>query len=89
MKRTPITTIIKTNIFLLLAMLYMLPQLVSANHFSEKEINNSLKELDSYLQSGEMTEEDYQTKKNWLYKTHEEQDLNDSDKNKSSMKHQF
>ena len=58
----------------------MLPQLISANHLSEKEINNNLKELDSYLQSGEMTEEDYQTKKDWLYQPHNEQDLNNSDK---------
>jgi len=75
MKRIPITTITKTTIFLFLTILFMLPQLVSADHFSEKEINNQLKELDSYLQSGEMTEEDYQTKKDWLYKTHEEKDF--------------
>ena len=80
MKRIPITTITKTTIFLFLTILFMLPQLVSADHFSEKEINNQLKELDSYLQSSEMTEEDYQTKKDWLYKTHEEKDLNNSDK---------
>ena len=79
MKRIPITTITKTTIFLFLTILFMLPQLVSADHFSEKEINNQLKEWDSYLQSSEMTEEDYQTKKDWLYKTHEEKDLNNSD----------
>ena len=83
MKRIPITRITKTTIFLFLTILFMLPQLVSADHFSEKEINNQLKELDSYLQSSEMTEEDYQTKKDWLYKTHEEKDLNNSDKNES------
>ena len=83
MKKIQFITITKTTIFLLLTILFMLPQLVSANHFSEKEINNQIKELDSYLQSGEITEEDHQTKKNWIYKTHEEKDLNDSNKNES------
>ena len=83
MQRITTITITKTVIFSILGILFILPQLISANHFSEKEINNQLKELDSYLQSGEMTKEDYQTKKNWLYKIHEEQDLTDSDKSKS------
>tara|TARA_B100000530_G_scaffold322566_1_gene257645 strand:- start:418 stop:1317 length:900 start_codon:yes stop_codon:yes gene_type:complete len=83
MQRITTITITKTVIFSILSILFILPQLVSANHFSEKEINNQLKELDSYLQSGEMTKEDYQTKKNWLYKIHEEQDLTDSDTSKS------
>ena len=83
MQRITTITITKTVIFSILGILFILPQLISANHFSEKEINNQIKELDSYLQSGEMTEEDYQTKKNWLYKIHEEQDLTDSDKSKS------
>ena len=83
MKRIPITRITKTTIFLFLIILFMLPQLVSADHFFFFLINNQIKELDSYLQSSEMTEEDYQTKKDWLYKTHEEKDLNNSDKNES------
>tara|TARA_Y100000814_G_scaffold200279_1_gene147501 strand:- start:720 stop:1616 length:897 start_codon:yes stop_codon:yes gene_type:complete len=80
MKTAMSIIIMKTTIYLILGIFIMLPQLISANHLSEKEINNNLKELDSYLQSGEMTEEDYQTKKDWLYQPHNEQDLNNSDK---------